>query len=66
MATFKLHGKENELKDQFIKKHKNCREAYRAPKPYTYLFTPNGIGIGVTIRCPYCGKVQDITDVSTW
>lgn len=66
MASFTLHGKEKQRKELFIKKHKKCRQPNNGPKLYSYIMTPNGIGVGISIRCPYCGKIEDITDVDTW
>lgn len=36
------------------------------PSHFDYIFTPTGIGVGVSIRCNYCGEVKDITDYSEW
>lgn len=33
------------------------------PCHYSYILTPcDGLGIGTSIRCNYCGEEQDITD----
>ena len=37
------------------------------PDKFTYLVDTNsGIGIGVSIRCNYCGETLDITDYDAW
>lgn len=37
------------------------------PGQFTYLVDTNsGIGIGVSIRCNYCGETLDITDYDAW
>ena len=47
---------------------KLLRIPVRGPYPakYTYMFTPTGIGIGVKVRCNYCGEIKDITDYELW
>lgn len=37
------------------------------PGQFTYLVDTNsGIGVGVSIRCNYCGETLDITDYDSW
>lgn len=33
---------------------------------FSYIVNPTSIGIGISIRCNYCGEEVDITDYSVW
>ena len=66
MANFKLHGKEIKDSKEFIEQHKKCKPFKNSVALFSYILTPNGIGIGVKIRCPFCNEEKDITDVSCW
>lgn len=70
MANFDLSEKEREIANSFIEKHKQCRPKHNDPlqqyAPFAYTFEPNGIGMAVTITCPYCGDIEDITDIDSW
>lgn len=70
MANYNLSEKEEKKAKRFMTLHKKCRPKAERPLqqyyPYTYEFTPTGIGIAVSIKCPYCGKTKDITDVDSW
>lgn len=71
MASFKLTEREDELARKFREEHKGCRpdlshKIFPTYAPYTYKFTPTGIGSCVSITCPYCGEEKDITDVDSW
>ena len=71
MASFELHGSEIASRDAFLKKHQECKDKYlkkgnQFGLPFRYMFTPSGVGIGVTIICPYCNTEEDITDISVW
>ena len=44
---------------------------HRSKKPYygrdvQYIFTPTGIGIGLTVRDTKTGKEKDFTDYDVW
>lgn len=67
MANYKLSDIENEMANTFKELHKKCRPKGREVyAPYSYIFTPTGIGVAVKIVCPYCGENKDITDVGCW
>jgi hypothetical protein len=72
MASYTLSEQEEKDAKAFIEKHKKCRpkprvnNTFKQSAPYKYIFTPTGIGTSVTIKCPYCGKEKDITDVDCW
>lgn len=70
MAKFELTEKEEELAKAFRDKHKQCRpkhnRMFQQYAPFSYTFEPNGIGIAVSIKCPYCGEEKDITDIDSW
>lgn len=59
--TYSLKNKEIEQYNEFCKKHKNCNGSVQ-----TCFSHESGIGITVKMRCPGCGKEEDITDVNTW
>ena len=70
MTNFTLNEVEEKRANDFKQWHKRCRPKSNNPlkqyAPFKYIFTPTGIGNGVDIVCPYCGKVKNITDVDTW
>lgn len=70
MAEFKLTEKEENKAVEFKAIHKACRPKdegfFPNYLPYSYKMTPNGIGVGVSIICPYCNEEKDITDVECW
>lgn len=71
MVEFKLNNIEEERANAFMEKHKACRpkknnDMFQQFAPYSYIFTPTGISVGVKIVCPYCGKEKDITDYDCW
>ncbi len=72
MANFSLSEQEEKNAKAFIEKHKKCRtkprvnNTFKQSAPYKYIFTPTSIGNVVIIKCPYCGKEKDITDVDCW
>lgn len=36
------------------------------PEHFSYILSETPIGIGVDIKCNYCGEVIDITDYGSW
>jgi hypothetical protein len=55
MAKFELHGDEKSKANEFVKKHKKCRPRRHSIDivqyaPFSYIFTPTGIGIEVEIK----------------
>lgn len=62
MKEFILNDNEYKSAKDFIEEHsKSCKDSY-----YSYIFTPTGIGIGVSIRCNHCKVTKDITDYDSW
>ena len=71
MTSFTLTEQEEASAKRFITWHKRCRPnkiSDEMPQyaPFQYIFKPLGIGNAVAIKCPYCGKVKDITDIDSW
>jgi len=49
--------------NQWTKKHYNkCRPRVGWLVEYQY----TGIGSGISVKCPKCGEVKDLTDISGW
>lgn len=70
---FELDSKETTAAKEFIEKHKNCckeklgKEFFSTTGGgFTYIITPTGLGICVSIRCNSCGKIKDITNSNNW
>ena len=68
---YELNHNEEKSANHFMTYHKRCRPKKNGDTlpqyaPFKYILTPTGIGTSVSIKCPYCGKEKDITDVSDW
>ena len=68
---FKLTETESLRAKDFKEKHgKSCKTYNKFGFPsgplYSYIFTPNGIGTGVEIKCTRCEEIKDITDIDSW
>ena len=59
---FKLSEEEQKLANEFIEEHKNHHKL----GIFSYIFTPNGIGTNVYIKCQGCKEIKDITDYGCW
>lgn len=73
MLTFKLSDKQTEQWHEFQKEHSGCckkKTGREFASPigggYHIIFTPTGIGDGVTLECGFCGEKKDITDYDMW
>ena len=53
----------NEIHDysNFLVEHLQCGGLIK-----TYVSRKSGIGPSIKVQCPICGKVEDITDYTTW
>lgn len=58
-----LIGKEYERYYLFRKKH---YEKCGNPSKYIVKLSGTGIGECISVGCPYCQEVEDITDVDAW
>jgi rubrerythrin len=58
-----MSDKEQEAEKEFRDKHyKSCKNG----NEFIYTLTGTGIGTGIEIQCPVCGKKEDITDTESW
>ena len=54
---------------EFIGRHfRACCEGGKKSRGNTWIYTLTGTGIGtcIEIKCPICGKSEDITDTDNW
>ena len=64
---FELDDLEEERAKEFREKHKDCYVPHTTISgQFSYIFTPTGIGYGVSIRCEICGESEDITNYDNW
>lgn len=73
ITEFNLSEVEQQKAQEFMDKHcksGKCKVVSSSGFPigplFSFTFTPNGIGMGVTIRCTSCGETEDITDYDSW
>jgi hypothetical protein len=45
---------------------KNLKQSIALGEQFTYLFTITGLGLDIVIKCNYCGKEENITNVDDW
>lgn len=58
-----MSDEENRAKREFIEQHyKSCGNGSH----FIYDLCGTGIGTAIRIKCPTCGKEQDITDYGCW
>lgn len=66
---FELTENEERAYKEFYKQHKNCCDTFLG-KPFfsttggqfTFIITPTGLGLIISVKCNVCGKIKDITD----
>lgn len=71
---FKLNETESQRAIDFIEKHNHTDEFRKQGKlafstlgqQFSYIITPGGLGISVTIKCNHCKQEEDITDIDSW
>ena len=70
-----MDEKETEAAREFIKNHNHSNELMsKKGKPFfsstgqqfSYTFNPGGLGTNVSIKCEYCKKSKDITNIEDW
>jgi len=68
LFTHKYTNKEIEDIRKFAKKHYKCPIKNNALNggQFSYIFTPMGIGNVIEVRCNYCNKQTNVTDVDCW
>jgi len=62
-SSFRLGTKEQEEVDKF---QAAVKEIYGEYGLFTYSFTPNGIGDGVSIYSKLANTTKDVTDIDSW
>ena len=63
--SFELNDIESARYKRWTQNHEKVCPPNRGTT-YSVTFTPNGIGVGVSIKCSKCGKSKDITDYDCW
>ena len=59
----RFYGDEAKKYYDFRERHyKSCKNGNR----YNVKLVDTGLGEGISVECPVCGAVEDITDISTW
>jgi hypothetical protein len=51
---------------KFLQEHEFCASRERYGISFDIINTPTAIGMGVSVKCRTCGKVQNITDYDIW
>lgn len=66
-TIFVLTEKQDKNVSTWYKRHACSTEAKRLKvRVLSYTFTPNGVGVGMEVKCSGCDSVLDITDYDTW
>lgn len=60
-SIYTMNTKEVESRKSFILEHSQCK-----PIKYIYHITDHMFGTNITIQCPVCKKMEDITDTTKW
>ena len=63
---FKIENKEFLEWKKFREKHKECKFPATEGGKFSFIFTPNGLGTCISVRCNVCDEIKDITDISNW
>ena len=70
---FSLNDVEEKRAVAWMKRHwESAHDGVRRPldaictQPFTYCFTPTGIGDAVMVRCDVCRKKKNVTDYDCW
>lgn len=66
--AFVNSDKELSAYNKFFNEHRVCRTLSRVNcgKNPEIIQTGTGVGMCTTLRCPICGKEEDITDIEVW
>ena len=60
-SIYTMNTKEVKSRKNFILEHSQCK-----PIKYIYHITDHMFGANITIQCPVCKKMEDITDTTKW
>ena len=60
-SIYTMNTKEAESHKRFVLEHSQCK-----PIKYIYHITDHMFGTNITIQCPVCKKMEDITDTTKW
>lgn len=66
MMNFCLDDIEEKSANKFIDKHKDCYLKSTIGGKFTFIITPTGLGLIVSIKCNVCNEEEDITNCTNW
>lgn len=66
MSLYIMSKKEKDAAERFRKEHCGTCQKGRLSTTFEYVLTGTGIGTAISIRCPFCGAKEDITDIESW
>lgn len=66
--TFTLEGKELEAAQRWETRHRCIKGGRKGAvgSDFEYSFSPNSIGVAVSVKCHHCGKERNVTDYGSW
>jgi len=73
VINYELTEQEQKDAQEFIDKHLECRRHHASAEvgairstPISYCIGSNSVADTIIIRCDFCRKQRDISDVSVW
>ena len=61
-----LNEVEQKHLNKFLVEHQVYCPEIRNSCNYSLVFSTTGIGVGVDVKCGFCGEKHDITDYGSW